>query len=160
MGISINEDAPWFYLVILSLLWGQTEFRDIRGCVFFLKSITITLNIMFLNFKMSILDFPCGNVHYYLWQNLMCNINSCLQVPYMRFQRKTLFRATCEEKSVFFLPTIMSPKPGCSSVIWKLKTNTGSWDLWLPAPVFFPGKSHGQRSLEGSWRAGGYSPCD
>ena len=28
---------------------------------------------MFLNFKMSILDFPCGNIHYYLWQDLMCN---------------------------------------------------------------------------------------
>ena len=70
---------------------------------------------------MSILDFPCGNVHYYLWQDLMCNINSCLQVPYMRFQRKTFFRTTCEGKSVFFLPTIMSPKPGCSLVIENLK---------------------------------------
>ena len=52
----------------------------------------------------------------------------------------------------------MSSKPGCSSIIWKLKTNTDSGDLWLPAPVFFPGKSQGQRSLKGSWRAGGYSP--
>ena len=41
--------------------------------------------------------------------------------------------------------------PGLDSRVRKIPWRRN----WQPTPVFFPGKSHRQRSLEGSWRAGG-----